>query len=237
MLHPAVKDFVRIIGGIDRSKHRSEVFRDFCEMAYCAHAKRMATSAERAEALERQYGEVESRYSNKADADCMARLLAIATMTLGAGGVDFLGLVAAEIGVLDGRLGQFFTPYEVSRLMAEMTFEGVREQIERDGFFTFSEPAAGAGGLIIATADVMQNEGYDPGLQMWFEAVELNRSTFHMLYLQMTLRGLSGRVFHGNSLSLETYSMSVTPKAIEFVGRHGDPFSREGAPDFSKAAE
>lgn len=39
MAHSAVRDFVRVINEIDRSKHHSEVFRDFCEMAYCSLAK------------------------------------------------------------------------------------------------------------------------------------------------------------------------------------------------------
>lgn len=37
--HPAVKGFVRALDGIDRSKRRTEVFADFCELAYCALAQ------------------------------------------------------------------------------------------------------------------------------------------------------------------------------------------------------
>ena len=40
MAHPAVRAFARGLDEIDRSKRRSAVFADFCELAYRALAKR-----------------------------------------------------------------------------------------------------------------------------------------------------------------------------------------------------
>ena len=56
-------------------------------------------------------------------------------------------------------MGQFFTPYDVSRMMAEMTFDTVDEIIAEQGFVTVQEPACGAGGMIIAAADVIDAQG------------------------------------------------------------------------------
>ena len=66
--------------------------------------------------LERQYMEVVARYQNKDDIRKMPELLAISYDPINAGGIDFLGSVAGELGTLDAKLGQSFTPYEVSRI-------------------------------------------------------------------------------------------------------------------------
>ena len=39
MAHPAVTAFLRLLDRFDRSKTRTEAFRLFCDMAYCALAK------------------------------------------------------------------------------------------------------------------------------------------------------------------------------------------------------
>lgn len=234
MAHPAVKDFLRLLDGFDRSKRRCEVFADFCEAAYCAIAKRASPYADQRETLEKQYMQVVARYPNKDDVRKMPELLAIATIAIGAGGLDFMGQVAGELGALDAGLGQFFTPYDVSRLIAEMNLGDAADMIAERGFITVQEPAAGAGGMLVAAADAL--EAQDLSLHdVWMEAIELSRGTFHMLYLQLALRGIAGRVICGNALSNETFISAFTPAAARFVARHGHPFASQIAAE--KAAE
>lgn len=225
MAHPAVNEFVRALDKIDRSKRRTEVFADFCELAYCAFAKPACPWAVERDKLEAQYMQVVARYRDKDDIRKMPDLLTLAWRTIAAGGIDFMGQVAGEIGALDAGLGQFFTPYEVSRLMAEMTLGDAAEFIEQRGFLTVQEPAAGAGGMLLAVADVL--EAKDVALRdCWMEAIELSRSTYHMLYVQLAARGIAGRVVCGNSLSHETYSWAYTPAAAEGHVRQAGVISR-----------
>ena len=51
--------------------------------------------------------------------------------------------------------------------MAEMTFDAVDEMIAEQGFVTLQEPASGAGGMIVAAADVMERKGFDIGRQLY----------------------------------------------------------------------
>ena len=231
----AVRDFVRIINELDRSKHRDEVFRDFCELAYCALAKRACPDKVQRDALETQYMEVVGRYRNKDDIRRMPELLAIMAGTIGNGGCDFLGMVAGELGVLDAKLGQFFTPYEVSRMMAEMTLTDAKAIIEAEGFITIDEPAAGAGGMLLAVADTIEGIGFELETSVWFRATELSRATYHMAYLQLTARGLAGQVIHGNSISLETYTDAYTAAAPVFFAANGDPFAKQHAEQETQA--
>ena len=122
-----VTSFVKALRDTDSSKHQAEVFRDFAELAYCALAKTRAPSPDRAEALEAQYLDVVRRYRDPDDVHRMPELLGLSLQALNRGGGDFLGTVAGEIGCLSDDPGQFFTPYEVSRLMAETNLADVGE--------------------------------------------------------------------------------------------------------------
>ena len=239
MAHPAVTAFVRALDQFERSKTRTEIFRLFCEMAYCALAKRASPFPDQRDRLEAVYMQCVSSFPNKDDVRRMPEMMALAIQAISGGGIDFFGQVAAEIGALDAGLGQFFTPYEISRLIAEMSLGDAAGQIEAQGFITVSEPAAGAGGMVLALADALEAQGFDPALHIWIEAVELSRSTFHMAYVQINARGIAGRVVNGNSISLETYDHAFTAAAAVFYGAHGDPFARqkEAARQAAKAEE
>lgn len=236
-MNPAVKDVVRLINAIDQSKHRSAVFLDFCELAYCALAKKASPFEEQREALEAQYMEVVGRYRNKDDVRKMPEIMGITLGEIGKGGCDFLGQVAAELGTLDSKLGQFFTPYEVSRLMAEINLADVDQMIEQQGYITISEPAAGAGGMLMAVADLIENKGHNLETSVWIEAVELSRSTYHMCYIQCAARGLAGKVICGNSLTLEVFTSAYTAGASVFFAANGDPWAKQREQAKQQAAE
>jgi type I restriction-modification system DNA methylase subunit len=236
-MEQATKDIIKLLGNIDRSKSRTDVFRDFCELAYCATAKAASPFEEQCEKLEAQYVEIVARYRNKDDIRAMPKILAIALQTMTTGGCDLMGEIAGELGALNADMGKFFTPYEVSRLMAEINLTGAKETIEQEGFITVSEPAAGAGGMLVAVADMIEGLGFDPAQHIWVEAVELNRTTFHMGYLQISARGLAGRVTHGNSLSMETFSSAYTAAAPHFFAINGHPFAKQRAAQVQADAE
>lgn len=59
---------------------------------------------------------------------------------------DFLGSAYMELELGNHWIGQFFTPYDICRCMAEITTGDVVEQINRDGFVTLNDCACGAGG-------------------------------------------------------------------------------------------
>ncbi len=229
MRGPHIGAFTKAIQSIDPSKSRREVFTDFCELAFCALAKVASPSEQQREDLEQQYMEVVARYRNKDDVRRMPELLGIAIEALNGGGIDFLGSVAGELDVLDAKLGQFFTPYHVSRCMAEITLSDVAKTIEENGFVTVQEPAVGAGGMVIAVADVIEDLGYSPETHLWVEATELSRATFHMGFIQINARGVAGRVINGNSISMEVFTSAYTAAAPIFYAVNGDPFAKQKA--------
>ncbi len=228
-----VSQFMKLLNGIDRSKRRSEVFFDFCELAFCALAKNACPWPDRREALEAQYMDVVRRYRDKDDIRKMPELLALTVKQVAVGGCDFLGAVAGEVGALDAKLGQFFTPYDVSRLMAEINLSNASQIIEQKGFITVSEPAAGAGCMVIAVADVFERAGFDPARHLWVEATDLSVQMYYLSFIQISLRGIAGRVIRGDTLRMEMQQFAYTAAAQEFIMANGHPFAdqRKAAPN------
>lgn len=217
----AIQTFIQKLSRPEPSKSPQEKFRDFCELAYCAYAKPVS-DAEQQEALEARYMQIVGSYRDKDAIRAYPELVAL--VFKGVQSYDFLGAVAGELGALNSTQGQFFTPFEVSRMMAEMTIGDHEPTIQERGYLTVQEPAAGAGGMILALAQTMQRRGYDPASQLFVCAVDISAPCYWMTYLQLTLAGIPAQVIRGNSLSLEIFETAWTAATIPFLGKHGDIF-------------
>lgn len=214
------QNFVKELSRLDSSKTVTEKFRDFCELAYCAYAKLTAINAEQANALENRYMQIVSTYPDKDTIRAYPALIGQAYIAVNQG-EDFLGHVAAEIGALDVRAGQFFTPLHVCQLMAEIGLVEAGSLIMNQGFITFNEPTAGAGAMILAAADVLERQGFDPAFHMLVKAQDISQLCFHMCFLQLTFKGIPALVERANTLSMEVFEQAWTPHAFRFYQKHG----------------
>lgn len=217
------KRFVKTFEDLARHRDKHDVFTDFLEMAVCAIRKKTLPSGPAADALEERYMAVVRR--NKLDdVRQMPELLAVTARAVQDGGCDFLGQIAGDLGFATGHMGQFFTPYDVSRMIAELTLDSVDEIIAEQGFVTLQEPACGAGGMIIAAADALARKGFDIGQCLYVDAIDISPLCFRMSYLQASLRGIPATIRHGNTLSLEMFDQAITPAFIPFYAGHKDSF-------------
>lgn len=216
-----VKSFIKKLSSLEPSKSPQEKFRDFIELAYCAYAKRMATP-ENKEPLEARYMQIVGTYRDKDAVRAYPELIAMVYHQVEF--CDFLGAIAGELGALNDSQGQFFTPFEVSRLMAEMTIGDHEPTIKERGYVMVQEPASGAGGMILALAQAMLRRGYNPTSQLFVCAIDISAQCYWMTYLQLTLAGIPAQVLRGNSLSLEVFETAYTSAMVPFLGKHGDTF-------------
>src|ERR1700722_14722870 len=184
-------------------------------MAVCAIRKTTLLPGPAADAIEDQYMAVVKR-NRVEDVRAMPELLAITTLAVQEGGCDFLGQVVGDLELMTGHMGQFFTPYDLSRMMAELTLDTVDEIIAEQGFVTVQEPACGAGGMIIAAADVIERKGFDIGRQLYVDAIDISPLCFRMSYLQASLRGIPATIRRGNTLTLEMFDAAHTPAFFPF---------------------
>ncbi len=223
----ARRDFVKLVHDLvrDGGRNHREVFNDFLELAFCALAKttRNPESA-RAVELEARYMRI-AAHREPAYMQCMPELLGIVHIGL-EDPCDFLGGVAGELGSLSEGLGQFFTPFELSRLLAELTLSDVESVVAEHGFVTMDEPACGAGGMVLACAWVLRERGIDPGECMFVRATDLSTTAYQMAYVQLSLAGIPADVFNANTLTLETFGAEQTSAKFPFTLRHGERFAR-----------
>lgn len=70
---------------------------------------------------------------------------------------DHLGEIYMELSGGKKAAGQYFTPYHVSRLLAEMTVG--QSDLSDDKILTLNEPCCGSGGIIVATAETLKEHG------------------------------------------------------------------------------
>lgn len=193
-------------------RHRlHKVFSDFCEMSALALSN--TVDLVHREAREARYMQIVGEYERE-EVQRFPQLLAVLVDWLECGLDDCLGKLFMSLELGDSFKGQFFTPFEVSRLMAGITFGDARQAIEHQGFITMNEPACGAGGMILAAADALQAQGINYQRAMHATAVDVDATAVHMAYVQLSLAHVPAIIVHGNSLSLTEWGHWFTPAHI-----------------------
>ena len=113
---------------------------------------------------------------------------------------DFLGTLYMSLGGNKG-LGQVFTPYGISKIMAIMNLEDVENAINENGYVSAADPCAGAGAMLIASSNILRDKGFDPATQGLFFGQDIDETCVHMAYIQLALTGCAAVIKHGNSLT------------------------------------
>ena len=128
------------------------------------------------------------------------------------GGGDPLGELYMELELGNDRAGQFFTPWSVCLVMAKLQgLPGAQDDITAQGFCKVDDCAVGSGSLLLAMAEVAQQDGINPQTQLWFHGRDLSSNAVHMAYVNLCLRGLPGVIEHGNTISMEIFGTWITP--------------------------
>jgi type I restriction-modification system DNA methylase subunit len=196
----------------------AEVFRDFVELASLS----LRQSVDRAgwEAREARYLDVVGRYSRD-EVSRFPELLAYVANELDGGLDDVLGRLYMSLELGNDRLGQFFTPFSVSLLSAKLTLPGLLEQLESRPTISMHEPSCGSGGMVLALAQALLDEGINPQRVLRVEATDLDITAVHMTYVHLVLAHLPADVTHGNTLTQEVHDAWRTPALVLLEGGRG----------------
>lgn len=209
--NPHIQRFVSLFNQTAPDANRWQVFSDFVHMAACS----LYNAIHRDETFEADYRQRVARYSTE-DAHNMSRLLAEVIEGLEFCPTDFLGQIFMNLELGNTRHGQYFTPYNVCYTMSRMTLSdrlSVLTSGERD-FITVSDPACGAGGMIVAMAEAMLEAGFNPQKQMMVYCVDIDPVAAMMCYIQLSLMGIPAIVATGNSLTVAIKREMATPMFV-----------------------
>jgi len=195
----------------------SQVFADFVELS--ALAIRNSVDRHGYDEREERYMQIVAGYSPE-EIDRFHELLSKLIEEFEAGLGDHLGHLYMSLDLGSDALGQFFTPYEVSLLVAKMTIGSYVAPLQDDGngtrqdYITVSEPTSGSGGMIIALAQALREENVNFQQALHVTAQDLDPTAVHMTYVQISLLNIPAVVIRGNSLTLEQLDVWPTPAHI-----------------------
>lgn len=143
-------------------------------------------------------------------------MLGFLTMALENDISDILGQVYMEAELGNKSTGQFFSPFHISRMCAELSLR------DQDGSqkITLNEPSCGAGGMIIATAAVLKDRNVNYQLCLDVIAQDLDWKAVYMCYVQLSLLGIRAVVVQGDTLSAPYIPRKTNPECIFYTPRH-----------------
>jgi len=166
---------------------------------------------------EKEYFEIIKKY-NKGELNRLADCLGILVKSLDksfntVGYYDLLGKVFHALELHNKYHGQFFTPFHICECMGRMNL-GDGDLLNEQDFISCLEPCIGSGGLVLGLAKAMQVKDFNPQQQLLVTGVDIDIKCVCMAYLQLSLFGIPAVVIHGNSLTVEQWSVWRTPAYI-----------------------
>ena len=124
---------------------------------------------------------------------------------------DVLGAFYMGVDFGSDYMGQFFTPFSISRLTSLMTLQTAHtgEHNACSKRISIAEPSCGSGGLIIAATQVLRDKGFSND-QYYFVGADIDFYCVKMTLIQLTLYDIPALVLHQNTLSLDVWGIYPT---------------------------
>lgn len=194
------KEFLKLFDKLTYLRSAWQVWEDLITMIACSISNAVDRTLDRFKRREEQYEQAMKRLGG---VDIPAQMLGIITMALEENpNQDFLGKLYMSLNLGSHWHGQFFTPYNVCRMMAEMNFgDGIQDEIERKGYLSVCDPCVGAGAMLIAAANVMRRAKVNYQKNAVFVGQDIDSVVAKMAYIQLSLLGCPGYITIGNSLT------------------------------------
>lgn len=185
-------------------RYRSwDIWKDFITMFACSISNSL--DKEHFDEREKLYLKTIKKY-NKKEQELFPQLAAHTVMALEENPEqDFLGSIFMSLNLGNEHNGQFFTPYHVCELMAEVTMDDVVQKVKKDGYISINDPCCGAGATLIAGIHAarkrLEKEKLNYQNHVLIVAQDIDIIVALMCYIQLSLLGVAGYVKIGNSLT------------------------------------
>ena len=216
---PTIEDIIKRINAsvyrFDKHQLISDVFE--CGAITISNMVDLMNKEER----EKRYLQVIKKYQKEEQtliAEIFAMIFALLSSVVYDNGrfYDNLGELFMRCNQGSSSAGQYFTPFQVSAMMARMIIgDEILEKTQNDGVLTLNDSCCGGGGMMMAALDVLKNKYHINYTRNCFVLCsDIDLRCVHMTYLQLALAGVPAIVKHQNSLTGETWSIWKTPAFI-----------------------
>lgn len=197
------KDFVDTFNKLTHKLSPWEVWKDFVVMCSCSFSNALDKS--HYDTREKLYMDTVKKYT-KEESSLIPQLLAYTVIALEENpDQDFLGTIYTELGLVNRQHKQIFTPYNVSRLMAEITMENVAQEVKEKGYITLNDDCCGAGSTLIAGVNtikrMLEKQGLNFQNHLLVAAQDIDLTVGLMCYIQLSLLGVAAYIKIDDAIS------------------------------------
>lgn len=208
-----------IVKDIERAAYQVDTFKFVSDLFECgAIAISNQVDHFNRDEREERYMQIIKTYQpdqQKSLAEIFAKIYALLSSVVYDNGVfnDYLGEIFMRCNLGSKAAGQFFTPYNVSSLMARCLLDSdrLKKKAEKGKIISINDPACGGGGMLIAALEVLRSFGINYARDCFIEANDIDIRCVHMTYLQLSLAGAPAIVRHQDTFSRDCRSVWYTP--------------------------
>lgn len=216
---PTIEDIIKRINASVYRFDKHQLISDVFECGAITISN-MVDSMDKEE-REKRYLQVIKKYQKEEQtliAEIFAMIFALLSSVVYDNGrfYDNLGELFMRCNQGSSSAGQYFTPFQVSAMMARMIIgDEILEKTQNDGVLTLNDSCCGGGGMMMAALDVLKNKYHVNYTRNCFVLCsDIDLRCVHMTYLQLALAGVPAIVKHQDSLTGETWSIWKTPAFI-----------------------
>lgn len=192
------KQFLNRFRSLCQTRSSWQVWADFITVAAISLANSVNRHSENHDKREKEYEDCIERLGG---IEVPAEMFGIIVMALEENPEqDFLGSMFMKLELGNHWKGQFFTPYSVCKMMAEINVSEIASTIETKGWASVNDPTCGAGATLIAMANTMKNHDVNYQDHALFIAQDIDRIAGMMCYIQLSLLGCAGYVAIADTL-------------------------------------
>lgn len=197
------KEFIKLFNNLTHKHSSREVWKDFVTVFACAISNTVDKTY--FDEREKLYLQAINKYDEN-ERIIFPELVAQTVLALEKNPEqDFLGNIYTNLGLGSKSTSQFFTPYHICKLMAEMTLGNIAVEVREKGYISINDPTCGAGATLIAGINTarkhLEKEHLNFQNHILIVAQDIDFTVAMMCYIQISLLGVAGYVKVGNSLT------------------------------------
>lgn len=205
------KEIVKAMESLTGRHDEHRIFADWVEMMAISIQNAVTMPNELWQSREDQYLEIAKRYSNK-ELTVFSEMMGMLVETLTHHYGDILGEIFMAAGLGSSAGGQFFTPFNVSLMMAEISLSNLDWEADT---IPLHEPTCGSGGMVIAATVVARRKKQDIR-KFRVVAQDIDWRSVYMCYVQLSLIGIRGIVVQGDTLN-DPYHRGYPPERVFYT--------------------
>lgn len=125
--------------------------------------------------------------------------------------IDILGDIYEKLNLIKKGQAQFFTPLNISKMMADIIINGdsnIKDNKDKN-YISISDPTCGSGRNIYTAYSKLLHDGIKNN-DIYLEGADIDLVCCCMTYIQLSLMGANAVVYHQNSLTMDVYDTFYT---------------------------